>query len=230
MAVKKISGEYFKENRDFIPLSSIVKEKLAGSVEKKRLDTARKYMELSKNQKESRARIFKAYGVDMPLPDITEAEYLDRIVPMDAWLYSQYGAILYPQEDGSTKISEDGALLIIDLEVKGKTLAEINGVPTRKEETPTSEKEPVKEPVKKAAPRPAAGQPKENPVLPGVPDPGAGRDQIQDILAPNRERAARYHKKVRRISLVRKGIFWTVALLFAAVGTLMAYRFFFRGL
>ena len=166
----------------------------------------------------------------MPLPDITEAEYLDRIVPMDAWLYSQYGAILYPQEDGSTKISEDGALLIIDLEVKGKTLAEINGVPTRKEETSASEKEPVKEPVKEAAPRPAAGQPKENPVLPGVPDPGAGRDQIQDILAPNRERAARYHKKVRRISLVRKGIFWTAALLFAAVGTLMAYRFFFRGL
>lgn len=229
MAVKKISGEYFKENRDFIPLSSIVKEKLAGSVEKKRLDTARKYMELSKNQKESRARIFKAYGVDMPLPDITEAEYLDRIVPVDAWLYSQYGAILYPQEDGSTKISEDGALLIIDLEAKGKTLAEINGVPTRKEEVQAPEKEPVKEPVKEPAPQPPAGQPKENPVLPGVPDPKKGEAQVQDILAPNRERAARYHKKVRRVGLVRKGIFWTAALLFAAVGTLMAYRFFFRG-
>lgn len=224
---KKISGEYFKENRDFIPMASAVKNVIADKIDKKRLDTARKFMELQAKQKESRARIFKSYGIDMPLPDISEKDYLEKFIPMDAWLYSQYGAILYPQEDGSTKISQDGGVLIVDIDVKGKTLAEINGVPQKKD--------PAKEAAaptphdtrgnegeqKKQSPQPLAGNERDNAADTRQ---NASAEPPRDVLAASRKKMLLQQQKKRSETLAKRIIIGSVSILLVLTVVLAAYK------
>jgi len=241
---KKISGEYFRENREFVPIGRKVRDCISGSIEKKRLDTARKFAELFKNQRESRARIFKAYGIDMPLPDISESQYLERHVPADAWLYVQYGAILFPQEDGSVKISSDGALLITDLEVKGRTIADINGIPTRKEDvegkegagediwksSPTERKDPCGKDGnrEKGAPESPPAEHRAMPLTAEKKDgnrPGYDSGKVIDILAADRERARRKMRRKKTEKILRISVTATVVILAVLIMFTAVYRY-----
>lgn len=217
---KKISGEYFKENRDFIPLGSAVKGLLEGKIEQERRDTAREFIKLQENQRKSREQTFKAYGMNMPLPVISEKEYLEKHIPMDAWLYSQYGAILYPQEDGTTTISSDGAGIIIDRGMYGKSMAEINGVPQKKEpggEGETGEPEET--------PSPAINLNKnQNQESNSNPIPRDISPDKEDVLAPHRKKYAVEQRKRRREKLVIRGVIGGVLVLGMLVIALVAYK------
>lgn len=158
---KRILGDDFRENRTFVPLLGKIAAAVmdGGDIEKKRQERADAFMELQKKQIESRKTMFEKIGVDMPLPVLSREEWLSRIVPPDAWLYSQYGAILDEntdewkntddviEEERLPRISKDASELIDKLVIEGLTMEQIcapsekpsgNAVPVlKKGETPS---------------------------------------------------------------------------------------------
>jgi hypothetical protein len=103
---KKISGEYFKDNRDFVKIPGFLKEYIRDYIEPKRQEKASLAEQLASAQKESRKKKFGAYGIDMPLPELKKETYLSKILPIDAFLYVLYGAILWEKQTGM-EISRD---------------------------------------------------------------------------------------------------------------------------
>lgn len=235
---KKISGEYFVDNRDFCPVGNRVRNLIKGKIEDKRRETARKKVELEENQKKHRERIFKALGVDMPLPEMTEKEYLDKCIPMDAWLYVQYGAILFPQPDGSIKISEDGQKCLTDLEDRGKTLAEINGAASPKKNTPEEQVKSIQwgggaQKEKEAVPKTPEKQAEENkqekknkPEADCVENGGGHSVQPDnDLLAPIRKQAELKEKRRKKIRFLKNTVVGSVGLLTLLSVSLLIWRF-----
>lgn len=237
---KKISAEYFMGNRTFYPVSEKVGKLMRtdGKIEIKRRDTAKKFIELQNMQKESRKKIFAKYGLDMPLPEISEREYLEKKIPMDSWLYIQYGAIMdnisleregtlslvtscdIPKEERS-KVSEDALDIIFYLEVKGGSMAEVNGAakPEAQKEEPAPSPSPPEPTVAKEKP---ASTNKRDFTAEEKPDDG-------DVLAPRRrEIEARERKRAASEKRARKIIFCVLALssIFMSAALFLALRKF----
>lgn len=229
---KKISGEYFVDNRNFCPIGTKVRDLIEGKVEDARRDVAKKRIILEANQRKNRERIFKPLGVDMPLPEMTEQEYLDKCIPMDAWLYVQYGAILFPQPDGTVKISVDGQECLTDREARGKTLAEINGAASPKKDTPEELIKDIqwgpagrKESDAEKDEKPAEAEKNEDgPKGAAIVSP---RHEVpaEDLLEPVRAQAMLRKRKKRRIKTLKFAVIGSVALLFLLTASLLAWRF-----
>jgi hypothetical protein len=104
--VKKISGEYFKDNRKFVKMPVFLQDYIKKCIEPQRQEKASLAEHLANAQKESRKKKFGQYGIDMPLPELKKEMYLSKVLPIDAFLYVLYGAILWEKPTGM-EISRD---------------------------------------------------------------------------------------------------------------------------
>jgi hypothetical protein len=141
---KKISGEYFKDNRDFVKVPGFLQDYIKECIEPQRQEKAILAEHLANAQKESRKKKFGAYGIDMPLPELKKETYLSKILPIDAFLYVLYGAILWEKPIGM-EISRDARDLMEQeyLKLKEPTQPETEG--NHATETEDAQKENMKE-------------------------------------------------------------------------------------
>lgn len=248
---KKIIGEYFRENRKFGVLTGGVAEAIlpGGEIESKRQSRADEFMQLQKNQIESRKKMFAPLNIDFPLPVVSREDWLTKIAPPDAWSYSQYGAIF--DEDVETweepddvveetlpRISIDATDLITKLVIEKMTMAQIISPESFSSPEPVSGKEKLPDfpPRKREEPAPrksGAGESsvsleKKDETTP-APSRADDADDPDDLLAARRRKAARMKaRKQKRRRRERLFIFFSLFLFLLAASTAV-WRIFFRG-
>ena len=141
---KKISGEYFKDNRDFVKMPVFLQDYIKKCIEPQRQEKAILAEHLANAQKESRKKKFGAYGIDMPLPELKKETYLSKILPIDAFLYVLYGAILWEKPIGM-EISRDARDLMEQEYLKLKEPTQPKAEGNHATETEYAQEENMKE-------------------------------------------------------------------------------------